>query len=288
MSIKTTKRQMTTAPGNNLVPEFGDEGMQRLDEPPVPHLKFASSKMKDPGAQSSGRYAKSQAELSIVALQVSASDRRSCPPQSETPIATTAGFADSSPVNSSDRHGRWENVSWDDPIDSKSQLLLQSVAIQQSWSSISGQTEVDSFYPPSPTTPVHNSKPMNQPHLEKCASVDIDLPARKPQIEQLQAKTKPIEPKMEPSRTKTGDLFIPPLTKVHFACYQSHRSFAVSNNVRCSVPCMTCLKSDQQLRWQCTFCCLRICGDCVQAIRKCKSRSLKELLDGVLRTLEGA
>lgn len=70
-----------------------------------------------------------------------------------------------------------------------------------------------------------------------------------------------------------------PLTKIHFACYQSHKSMPVANNYWYSVPCMTCQKVDQQYRYRCTFCCLRICGDCFQSLQKCKGRSLAELLE---------
>ncbi|EEH33633.2 hypothetical protein PAAG_04683 [Paracoccidioides lutzii Pb01] len=81
---------------------------------------------------------------------------------------------------------------------------------------------------------------------------------------------------------------IPPLTKVHFSCYQSHRYFAASNNSVYPVPCMACLKEDQLLRWRCTFCCLRICRECMQTIQKCKRRSLKELMECLVRALEAA
>ncbi|GAD92663.1 hypothetical protein ANI_1_2088144 [Paecilomyces variotii No. 5] len=70
-----------------------------------------------------------------------------------------------------------------------------------------------------------------------------------------------------------------PLTKVHFACYQSHKSMPVANNYWYSVPCMTCKKVDQQSRYRCTFCCLRVCGDCFQGLQKCKNRSLAEFLE---------
>ncbi|EER38964.1 conserved hypothetical protein [Histoplasma capsulatum var. duboisii H88] len=81
---------------------------------------------------------------------------------------------------------------------------------------------------------------------------------------------------------------IPPLTKVHFSCYQSHRYLVPSNNAVYPVPCMTCLNDDQLIRWRCTFCCLRICGDCLQTIEKCKRRSLKELMESLVAALESA
>nr|KMM66884.1 hypothetical protein CPAG_03220 [Coccidioides posadasii RMSCC 3488] len=81
---------------------------------------------------------------------------------------------------------------------------------------------------------------------------------------------------------------VPPLTKVHFSCYQSHRSFMVSKNAYYSVPCMTCLKADQQPRYRCTFCCLRVCGDCAKGISNCKDRSLMEFLENLVQGLEGS
>ncbi|KAL1965969.1 hypothetical protein VTN77DRAFT_4909 [Rasamsonia byssochlamydoides] len=74
---------------------------------------------------------------------------------------------------------------------------------------------------------------------------------------------------------------VPPLTKVHFSCYQSHRSMPVSNNVWYPVACMTCHKLDQEVRYRCTFCCLRICTSCFQALQKCKDRSLAELMSTI-------
>lgn len=70
-----------------------------------------------------------------------------------------------------------------------------------------------------------------------------------------------------------------PLTKVHFSCYQSHRSMLLSNNFWYPVPCMTCQRQDREVRHRCTFCCLRICTDCFQALQSCKDRSLAELME---------
>ncbi|KAK2822984.1 hypothetical protein FQN49_007587 [Arthroderma sp. PD_2] len=51
---------------------------------------------------------------------------------------------------------------------------------------------------------------------------------------------------------------------------------------------MTCLKSDQEVRWRCLFCCLRICGDCVKGIKGCKDRSLIEYMEKLVMDLEAA
>lgn len=69
-----------------------------------------------------------------------------------------------------------------------------------------------------------------------------------------------------------------PLNKVHLACFQEHRNMPVAQNAWCSIPCMTCLKFDREIRHRCVFCCLRICEGCHQALMKCKNRSLEELM----------
>lgn len=69
-----------------------------------------------------------------------------------------------------------------------------------------------------------------------------------------------------------------PLGKLHFACYQEHRSMPTSANVWHAVPCMTCQKLDREVRHRCVFCCLRICQGCYQGLLKCQRRSVGELL----------
>ncbi|KAK2738637.1 hypothetical protein FQN57_006955 [Myotisia sp. PD_48] len=81
---------------------------------------------------------------------------------------------------------------------------------------------------------------------------------------------------------------IPPLTKLHFSCYQFHRTFVRSNNVRYPLQCMTCLKADQQVRWRCLFCSLRICTDCVKGIKECKYRSLIDFMEKLVQSLEAS
>lgn len=70
-----------------------------------------------------------------------------------------------------------------------------------------------------------------------------------------------------------------PLNKLHFACYQEHRSMPVAANVWHAVPCMTCQKFDRENRRRCVFCCLRICEGCYQNLLKCQRRSLNEMLE---------
>lgn len=70
----------------------------------------------------------------------------------------------------------------------------------------------------------------------------------------------------------------PPITKVHYHCYQDHCSMPASRNAWHSIPCMTCMKADRQIRFRCTFCCLRICSDCFDELQKIQDRSLSELV----------
>ncbi|EFR02042.1 hypothetical protein MGYG_05044 [Nannizzia gypsea CBS 118893] len=80
----------------------------------------------------------------------------------------------------------------------------------------------------------------------------------------------------------------PPLTNSHFSCYHFHKTFVRSPNVLYPLTCMTCLKADQELRWRCVFCCLRICGDCLGGIKACKDRSLIEFMEKLVMDLEAA
>ncbi|KAE8145132.1 hypothetical protein BDV25DRAFT_76948 [Aspergillus avenaceus] len=72
-----------------------------------------------------------------------------------------------------------------------------------------------------------------------------------------------------------------PLDKLHYACYQDHRSMPTANNVWHALPCMTCQKYDREIRHRCVFCCLRICASCYQTLQKCPNRSLAQLMETI-------
>ncbi|PYH99530.1 hypothetical protein BO71DRAFT_192796 [Aspergillus ellipticus CBS 707.79] len=72
-----------------------------------------------------------------------------------------------------------------------------------------------------------------------------------------------------------------PLNKLHFACYQDHRSMPPANNVWHALPCMTCQKFDRDVRYRCVFCCLRICTGCFQTLQKSPNRSLAQLMESI-------
>ena len=62
----------------------------------------------------------------------------------------------------------------------------------------------------------------------------------------------------------------PPLTTVHMKCYQGHRRMLVSPNKYNPVPCMVCKQEEQDKRWRCPFCALRLCGPCMAEFDRCK------------------
>ncbi|PLB44714.1 hypothetical protein P170DRAFT_467428 [Aspergillus steynii IBT 23096] len=72
-----------------------------------------------------------------------------------------------------------------------------------------------------------------------------------------------------------------PLNKLHFACYQGHRSMPAANNAWYPLPCMTCQKFDREVRFRCVFCCLRICAGCMQTLQKLPNRSLDQLMETI-------
>lgn len=72
------------------------------------------------------------------------------------------------------------------------------------------------------------------------------------------------------------NVVVPPLTRVHYDCFQAHRHMPQSNNVWYATACMTCRKLDQEVRHRCTFCCLRVCVACFERLQRSKDRSLAE------------
>ncbi|MCJ1391210.1 hypothetical protein MMC18_004072 [Xylographa bjoerkii] len=70
----------------------------------------------------------------------------------------------------------------------------------------------------------------------------------------------------------------PALTSIHLYCYQSHRNMNNSKNDIAQVPCMACKGDDKELRWKCSWCCLRICSRCMEILDDTKDRSLNGLL----------
>lgn len=75
----------------------------------------------------------------------------------------------------------------------------------------------------------------------------------------------------------------PPVLPSHLNCYQTHRRMLHSPNAQHPVPCSTCGVDDEEARWRCVWCYIRICGQCMEFLHKTKGRDLSLLM----MTLDG-
>lgn len=138
------------------------------------------------------------------------------------------------------------------------------------------ETEPDGLKTPTPQSPgkimdrgetAEDGEATPTPKLRKAQPAREAIPPQQPG-------------RMEPPVPFTGkSKDAAPLTKAHFSCYHFHKIFYRCRNFEHAVPCMTCLEIDQHRRWRCVFCHLRICDGCFHKLRKCKGRSLEELME---------
>lgn len=90
-------------------------------------------------------------------------------------------------------------------------------------------------------------------------------------------------------QTSLGHLFpstrIPPIDYVAPAprlqvpqldCFHQHKDMRRSGNRHCPVACATCGKSEQDTRWRCTWCSVRICQGCMDVLAKTRGRDLRQ------------
>lgn len=70
----------------------------------------------------------------------------------------------------------------------------------------------------------------------------------------------------------------PPVNLIHLNCYQSHRRVLKLPNKHYPVPCMICKVDNTEQRWKCAWCCLRVCTDCIDALRKVEGKDLRVVL----------
>ena len=78
----------------------------------------------------------------------------------------------------------------------------------------------------------------------------------------------------------------PPVNLTHFNCYQSHRRVFKLPNKYYPVPCMLCHTDNSEQRWKCTWCCLRICTNCIEALRKVEGRNLRVVVEALQKKKE--
>lgn len=110
-------------------------------------------------------------------------------------------------------------------------------------------------------------------------SATVPNPIRKPP----QRSSRDVTPQHAALQPPEPNMFIPPLTPIHFHCYQAHRSMKRSSNIHAPVPCMACRVDDTETRWKCMWCCLRICGACMQRLEKVPGRDLKSVVQRLER-----
>ncbi|PGH18489.1 hypothetical protein AJ80_04459 [Polytolypa hystricis UAMH7299] len=232
-------------------------------------------------------------EVSIISLQVSPrlDDR-----PTRIPLPSSTKKVADSPTTAKQHEkprDREENAIASPAVAESSPQSASAPGTAKGEASSSSSTQVNSNPPSvasSSSTPTRDIKPIttvNRPPIGTITNSPIPPPptAKIPQPPPPTARSETVSIKSSMKKRQPPPV-IPPLTKVHFACFQSHRTFVASKNARYPVPCMTCLKHDKEMRWRCTFCCLRICAECLQGIRKCKGRSLKELMENLLKDLE--
>ncbi|KAA8642209.1 hypothetical protein EYZ11_007463 [Aspergillus tanneri] len=126
--------------------------------------------------------------------------------------------------------------------------------------------------------------PIQPPDDEPEVPLEDFIPEPEPELDGDEPDAAPIE---QASSEENGGPWTPPdfepvaapLNKLHFACYQDHRSMPPANNVWYPLPCMTCQKFDREVRFRCVFCCLRVCSGCFHALQKCPHRSLQRFME---------
>ena len=119
----------------------------------------------------------------------------------------------------------------------------------------------------SPKSATPTPQPQNQGALSP-AILSPSLSTSRPSTASTQTKS-PVSPGLThihlPATFPNGPIAtpVPPLTKLHYHCYQFHKRVRYSQNKTCPVPCMTCGLVEGDSRWKCIWCALRICGGCM-------------------------
>ena len=119
-----------------------------------------------------------------------------------------------------------------------------------------------------------NSFPMAQSSIPKNVETSRYRPSSSSHIP-------PSPPAVPLHASLSGPIGVPPLTLAHHECYHSHRTLQLSRNVYAPVPCMTCYQEDNEPRWKCSWCCLRICRQCLEHLENSRERTVSDILCSV-------
>ena len=71
-----------------------------------------------------------------------------------------------------------------------------------------------------------------------------------------------------------------PVGERHMNCFQNHRFMSKRPNKIYPLACQTCQKADNEDRWGCAFCSLRVCESCYKILNESK-RDLSTLMDSL-------
>ena len=72
----------------------------------------------------------------------------------------------------------------------------------------------------------------------------------------------------------------PSVSVAHHGCFQKHGKMIMARNKFYPLSCMTCEVEDAELRWQCAWCRLRVCGVCMRLLQG-YNRDLGKVLDHI-------
>lgn len=125
-------------------------------------------------------------------------------------------------------------------------------------------------------SPGHISVPSASSGIQSPTATGLPSHAS-PKTSSTRVSTAEIRP-LVPLLTLTLSTPAPPLTPIHFSCYQSHRHVHFSTNIHNPVPCMACGMEGGTSRWKCQWCCLRICGGCMEVLGRATGRDLNILV----------
>jgi len=84
---------------------------------------------------------------------------------------------------------------------------------------------------------------------------------------------------LRPKMAAASVFAAPPLRPAHYRCFTGHRDLLFSANESYAVACQACGGADNQPRFTCSFCSLRVCRSCRDGLRSCDG-DLARLLGG--------
>ncbi|CAE7205866.1 PAT1 domain containing protein [Pyrenophora teres f. teres] len=147
--------------------------------------------------------------------------------------------------------------------------------------------------PVPPVQAVATPKSLPTPPLQQQKTISPTLPSppvqtiyQQPQQPQQSEPQKPLpqEPKIPApfsplTRHPVPLPIVPAITPAHLNCYSAHRHNIWSNNTFQPMACMVCRENNRERKWTCTWCQLRICGNCSEELKAVPGRDLARMME---------